>query len=115
MISITEKFICKFAIIMYTQKQILSFISKHKPMLQDKFHITKIGLFGSYARKEQTDISDIDLIVEFEENTNNLYDIKIAVKQFFRKNLKVDVDLCREKYIKTRYKNRILNEAIYVD
>ncbi len=100
---------------MYTQKQILDFISKSKPMLQEEFHISKIGLFGSYARNEQSINSDIDLIVEFEENTNNLYDIKIAVKQFFKDNFKVEVDLCRGKYIKPRYKNRILNEAIYVD
>ena len=100
---------------MYTQKQILDFISKSKPMLQKDYHISKIGLFGSYARDEQSNNSDIDLIVEFEENTNNLYEIKIAIKQFFKQKFGVDVDLCREKYIKPRYKNRILNEAIYVD
>ena len=100
---------------MYTQKQILSFISKNKPMLQEKFHISRTGLFGSYARNEQSNNSDIDLIVEFDENTNDLYDIKIALKQFFRDNLNVDVDLCRGKYLKPRYKNRILNETIYVD
>ena len=100
---------------MYTQKQILDFISKSKPMLQEKFHISRIGLFGSYARNEQSNNSDIDLIVEFDENTNDLYDIKIALKQFFRDNLNVDVDLCRGKYLKPRYKNRILNETIYVD
>jgi predicted nucleotidyltransferase len=72
-------------------------------------------LFGSYARNEQTDDSDIDLIVDFEENTNNLYDIKIELKQFFKDNLNVEVDICREKYIKPRYKNRIIKEAIYVD
>jgi predicted nucleotidyltransferase len=72
-------------------------------------------LFGSYARNEQTDDSDIDLIVDFQENTNNLYDIKIELKQFFKDNLNVEVDICREKYIKPRYKNRIIKEAIYVD
>ena len=84
-------------------------------MLHEKFHISRIGLFGSYARNEQSDNSDIDLIVEFDENTNDLYDLKIAIKQFFRDNLSVDVDLCRSKYIKPRYKKRILNETIYVD
>ena len=84
-------------------------------MLQKNFHISKIGLFGSYARGEQSNNSDIDLIVEFEENTNNLYETKIAIKQFFKDKFGVDIDLCREKYIKPRYKNRILNEAIYVD
>jgi len=100
---------------MHTQKQILDFISKNKNLLRKQFHVSKIGLFGSYARNEQTDNSDIDLIVDFEENTNDLYDIKIELKRFFKDNLNVEVDICREKYIKPRYKNRINKEAIYVD
>lgn len=100
---------------MYTQKQILDFILKSKPLLREKFYVSKIGLFGSYTRGEQSEDSDIDLIVEFEENTNNLYDIKIAIKKLFKEHLNVDVDLCRKKYIKSRYKARILNEVIYVD
>jgi hypothetical protein len=100
---------------MHTQKQILNFLSKNKKLLNKEFHVSRIGLFGSYARNEQTDNSDIDLIVDFEENTNNLYDIKIELKRFFKDNLNVDVDICREKYIKPRYKNRIIKEAIYVD
>lgn len=100
---------------MHTQKQILEFISKNKNLLNKQFHISRIGLFGSYARNEQTDNSDIDLIVDFVENTNNLYDIKIELRKFFKDNLNVDVDICREKYIKPRYKNRIIKEAIYVD
>lgn len=100
---------------MHTQKQILDFLSKNKKLLNKKFHISRIGLFGSYARNEQTDNSDIDLIVDFEENTDNLYDIKIELKRFFKDNLNVDVDICREKYIKPRYKNKIIKEAIYVD
>lgn len=100
---------------MYTQKQILDFISKSKPILHEKFHVSKIGLFGSYARQEQSANSDIDLIVEFDENTKDLYDLKIAIKKFFKDNLNLEVDLCREKYIKPRYRKRILNEAIYVD
>ncbi len=100
---------------MHTQKQILNFLSENMKLLNEEFHVSRIGLFGSYARNEQTDNSDIDLIVDFEENTNNLYDIKIELKRFFKDNLKVDVDICREKYIKPRYKNRIIKEAIYVD
>jgi len=100
---------------MHTQKQILDFISKNKNLLRKQFHVSKIGLFGSYARNEQTDNSDIDLIVDFEENTNDLYDIKIELKRFFKDNLNVEVDICREKYIKPRFKRRINKEAIYVD
>ena len=100
---------------MYNQKQILDFISENKTFLQQQFHISKIGLFGSFARKEQSTNSDIDLIIEFENGTENLFDLKIEIKDFFRKEFNCKVDICREKYIKSRYKKRILKEAIYVD
>jgi len=100
---------------MYTQKQILDFISVNKTLLNQQFHVSKIGLFGSYARNEQTISSDIDLIVDFEENTEDLFDIKIGISRFFKENLNLEVDICREKYIKPRYKNRIIKETIYVD
>lgn len=100
---------------MHTQKQILDFISNNKNLLKRQFHVSKIGLFGSYARNEQTDNSDIDLIIDFDENTNNLYDIKIELKRFFKENLNLEIDICREKYIKPIYKSRIIKETIYVD
>ena len=100
---------------MHTQKQILDFISVNKNLLKRQFHVSKIGLFGSYARNEQTDNSDIDLIIDFEENTDNLYYLKFELKRFFKENLNLEIDICREKYIKPVYKNRIIKETIYVD
>jgi len=100
---------------MKTRDQILSFLTQNKIMFREKFHITKIGLFGSYARGEQNKDSDIDLIVEFEENTQNLYDLKIKLKDFFLCNLGIEIDICREKYIKPRFKKIILKDTIYVN
>lgn len=100
---------------MYSQKQILDFIAENKTLLQDRFHLTSIGIFGSYARGEQTSDSDIDLIVEFENDTDNLYDLKIEIKKFFSNKFNLNVDVCRGKYLKPLFKQRILNEAIYVD
>jgi len=74
-----------------------------------------IGLFGSYARNEQNENSDIDLIVEFENNTENLYDLKLKLKDFFRDELGLEIDICREKYIKPRIKESIIKEVIYVN
>jgi predicted nucleotidyltransferase len=98
---------------MTTKDQILSFISQNKNMLREKFHITRIGLFGSYARGEQKDTSDIDLLVEFEENTPDLYDLKLQLKEFFRNKFGIETDICREKYIKPRIKRSILKETVY--
>jgi len=100
---------------MKTKDQILTFLSQNKKLFRDKYHIIRIGLFGSYARGEQNSNSDIDLLVEFEENTQDLYDLKIQLKDFFRIQLGIDVDICREKYIKPRIKNSILKETVYAD
>lgn len=98
---------------MKTRDQILTFLSQNKKLLRDKYHIVRIGLFGSYARGDQNANSDIDLIVEFEENTQNLYELKLQLKDFFRSHLGVEIDICREKYIKPRIKSSILKETVY--
>jgi predicted nucleotidyltransferase len=98
---------------MKTKGQILTFLSQNKKLFRDKFHIVRIGLFGSYAREEQNQNSDIDLLVEFEENTQDLYELKIQLKEFFQIQLGIDVDICREKYIKPRFKSSILKETVY--
>jgi predicted nucleotidyltransferase len=100
---------------MKTRDEILDFLSQNKKLFRDRYHIDKIGLFGSYARGDQNNKSDLDLIVEFEENTQDLYELKLQIKDFFKTHLGLEVDICREKYIKPRFKKAILKEAIYAD
>ncbi|MFA5820038.1 MAG: nucleotidyltransferase family protein [Bacteroidales bacterium] len=100
---------------MRTRVQILSFLTMNKKLFREKFHIIRIGIFGSYARGDQNKNSDIDLLVEFEENTRDLYDLKQKIKDFFRDNLDIEVDICREKYINPRIKKSILEETVYAD
>jgi len=100
---------------MKSKDQILFFLNQNKQILLERYHIVKIGLFGSYARGDQNINSDIDLLVEFEEGTQNLFELKQQIKNFFQENLHLEVDICREKYIKPRIKNSILKETIYAD
>lgn len=100
---------------MKTRDQILTFLNQNKKLFRDKFHIIRIGIFGSYARGEQNIKSDIDLLVEFEDNTRDLYDLKLQLKEYFYSNLGIEVDICREKYIKPRMKKSILAETLYGD
>lgn len=99
---------------MATRDKILDFLSQNKQYFRDKYHITRLGLFGSYARDEQNSNSDIDLIVEFEKGTENLYDLKNQLRAYIKKELNINVDICREKYIKPRFKDSILKETLYV-
>ena len=101
------------SIFMVDLKQILSYITQNKVRFRREYHIVKIGIFGSIARNEQNDKSDIDLIVEFEDNTQNLFDIKESIRQEFVKKFNRPVDICREKYIKPVFKRQILSEAQY--
>ena len=100
---------------MRTRDQILTFLTQNKKLFRDKYHIIRIGIFGSYARGDQNLKSDIDLLVEFEDNTQDLYDLKLQLMDFFRTKLGIEVDICREKYIKPRIKKSILKETIYAE
>jgi predicted nucleotidyltransferase len=100
---------------MRTKAEILLFLKENKSLFREKFHIVRIGVFGSYARGDQNKNSDIDLLVEFEDNTQDLYELKIQLKEFFKNRLNLEVDICREKYIKPRIRKFILKETIYAD
>lgn len=98
---------------MTKRDQILSFIAQNKQMFRERFRIIRMGLFGSYARGDQKEQSDIDLLVEFEENTEALYELKSQIKDLFKDRFGIEIDICRDKYIKPRIKKRILNETVY--
>ncbi len=44
--------------------RIMAVLREHLPELRDKFHVARVAVFGSYARGDQEDASDIDLLVE---------------------------------------------------
>jgi predicted nucleotidyltransferase len=98
-----------------TRDQILTYLAQNKNLFRDKYHIVRIGFFGSYARGEQNFNSDIDLLVEFEENTQDLYDLKLQIKDFIKTSFGIEADICREKYIKPGIKSLILKETVYAD
>ena len=99
---------------MTTKGEILDFLASNKQYFLERFGIVKIGLFGSFVRDEQTDGSDIDLIVEFERNTPHLFDTKNDLKAYIKEQFNIEVDIAREKYLKSFYRESILKETIYV-
>jgi predicted nucleotidyltransferase len=51
---------------MKRKEQILKFLKQQLPYLRENFKVKSLVIFGSYAREEQTETSDIDMLVEFE-------------------------------------------------
>ena len=99
---------------MLTQENILNFLSENKLFLREQFHVVKIGIFGSFARNEQNPDSDIDILIEMENNVSNVYDLKWNLSEFLKNQFQRDVDICNSKHIKPYAKDYILKDAIYV-
>lgn len=99
---------------MLNQSDIIDFLSNHILDLKTEYNISKIGLIGSFARNEQDEKSDIDILLEFESGTENIYDKKTKLKEYLKTYFHRDVDLCREKYVKPYIKEYLDNEVIYV-
>ena len=98
---------------MVNAQQILDYLTLNKSRYQKEYHLKRIGIFGSMARNDQSSTSDIDLLVEFEDNTPDLYIIKQKIKEEIQSKFNLSVDICREKYIKPIFKKQILSEAKY--
>jgi uncharacterized protein len=51
---------------MLTKDRVLGLLHEQRPLLAQEFGVSRIGLFGSFARGQASDSSDIDLVVEFD-------------------------------------------------
>ena len=98
---------------MLTSDEIISFLAENKTHFRAHFHCSEIGLFGSFARNEQTNESDIDILVVFEPETPNLYGVEQELKEYLKNHFKKDIDICSKKWIRPVFKPLILNEVIY--
>ena len=99
---------------MVEQSQIIRYLSANKQSISRRYQLKKLGIFGSYARNEQTSISDLDLLIEFEDNTPDLTDKKDFLRKEIQSVFNIPVDICREKYIKPIFRQQIISDAIYV-
>jgi len=83
-----------------------------KPYLRREYGVSEIGLFGSYVRHEQTEESDLDVLVEFEESVG-LFDL-VGLENELAERLGVDVDLVTKDSLKPRIKARVKDDLVYV-
>lgn len=87
-------------------------IKQNKNELYQEFKVQNLGVFGSYARGEQNEKSDIDILVEFEE-TPDLFSF-LRLEQYLENCLNIKVDLVRPNALRKELKGQILEEVIYV-
>lgn len=75
-----------------------------------RFGVKRLGLFGSCARGDNTETSDLDFLVDMDVNSfDNYMDLKERLEELFG----CPVDLVMADNIKPRLRPTILNETIY--
>ena len=87
-------------------------LSDFKATFSQKYGITKLGIFGSVARRENTEDSDIDIVVEVQKPTLRImYELNEALIELF--NCKVDLVRFRDS-LRPLFKSNIQKDVIYV-
>ncbi len=83
-----------------------------KPTLKRRFKVETVDIFGSYARGEQTEKSDVDLLVTYGEGADLL--LAAALRRYLRRKLHVKVDVISKNYLNPRIRDEVLAEAVPV-
>lgn len=93
------------------RETVLRTLSAQKQELSMKYGVTRLGIFGSVARNQAAEASDVDIVVEMPPDLFQMVHMKEDLEQL----LGVSVDLIRlHKHMNAFLKNRIDDEAIYV-
>jgi len=95
-----------------TNDDILKILKAEKPFIIDKYGVTEIGLFGSFASGTPNKDSDIDLLIEFKEpRFEYLAGLTIFLERKFNRKIEI---VRKRKNIKSRFLQRIEDSVIYV-
>ena len=93
------------------REKIIEYLSDNKREFEQVFGVKKIGLFGSYARRQSHIDSDIDIVVELEKP--DLLTL-VGIKQKIEEDLGIKVDIVRYRDRMNRsLKKRIEKDAVY--
>ncbi len=99
---------------MKTLKEIKTQLETLKPLLNERYGVETIGVFGSYRRGEQTNKSDIDILVTFREEAHPGFFKFLELEEFLAKELGIKVDLVSKEALKPYIGKHILAEVVMV-
>ncbi|MFX0060326.1 MAG: nucleotidyltransferase family protein [Candidatus Heimdallarchaeota archaeon] len=98
---------------MLSKKKILDILEAEIPFIKKAYHVNKIGLFGSYAREEQNETSNVDLLVEF--ITPISFFTLFKLEDYLSDKLGVKVEIITPGALKELLIPTIMRDVIYVE
>lgn len=97
--------------LMYTLNAIVEILQKHKPELQKKYPISRLGIFGSYTRGEANENSDIDIVVDIAGPMGLNF---IAMADEIEGLFGIKTDVVPKRSIKSTYLPYVEKDIVYV-
>ena len=97
---------------MSNKETIINVLQAEKKHLHDRFHISELGLFGSYLRGLNTDDSDVDVLVDFDGKVD-LFDLT-DIEDYLTSKLNIKVDVVVKRALRPAIGEEILREVEYL-
>lgn len=94
-----------------SRDHILDMLHKLKNEIITNYRVKSIGLFGSYVKQKQNDLSDIDFLVEFEDDADLFH--YVGLSRYLEEIFDIKVDVVSKSSLKEELKQNILQEVIY--
>jgi len=97
---------------MKTLEEIKQTLRETKPLLQEQYQVTELGIFGSYARGEQTETSDVDVLIDYDQ-APTLFKL-VELRDYLAEVIEMKVDVVTKNGLKPTIRERVLLEVVYI-
>lgn len=98
---------------MLSVNEIIQTLSRYREQLSCDYGVKNIGVFGSYARGAQTQESDIDFVVDFEDDCSDLFETKYQLRVFLSGLFNKQVDIANLRALKPYVLKEIAEDIRY--
>ena len=93
-----------------TLEEIKRVLIQHKAILENRYRVREIGVFGSFVRAEAGEASDVDILVSF-RNVIDYFDF-LELEEYLTELIGIPVDLVEKDSLKPHIGERIMNEVV---
>ena len=97
---------------MKTLDEVKQILLEKKSLLCERYQITELGIFGSYARGQQTETSDIDVLIDYEK-APTLFEL-VNLRENLKDLTGLNVDIVTKNGLKPRIREQVLSEVVYL-
>lgn len=93
-------------------EEINSILMQFKPIIEQKYHVTPLGVFSNYFKGNESDINEVNILIDYTEPPS-LLDL-VDMEYFLTDLLEIKADVISKNGLKGNRRERILSEVIYI-